>query len=47
VDNIHLIELHEDVSASEIRSRLKAGKAVGSLLPKAIETYIKRKGLYQ
>jgi nicotinate-nucleotide adenylyltransferase len=47
VDNIHLIELHEDISASAIRSRLKAGKPVGNLLPKAIETYIKRKGLYQ
>ncbi|MCU0640723.1 MAG: nicotinate-nucleotide adenylyltransferase [Candidatus Margulisbacteria bacterium] len=47
VDKIHLMELKEDVSASEIRAKLKAGKPVGRLLPAAIAAYIKVKGLYR
>ena len=47
VDKIHLMELKEDISASEIRSRIKTGKSVSKLLPKAVADYIKRKGLYQ
>jgi nicotinate-nucleotide adenylyltransferase len=47
VDKIHLMELKENVSASEIRARLKAGKSAGRLLPAAVEAYIKKEGLYQ
>jgi nicotinate-nucleotide adenylyltransferase len=47
VDKIHLLELKENVSASEIRERLSAGKPAGRFLPAAVETYIKNKGLYQ
>ncbi|MGB9613434.1 MAG: nicotinate-nucleotide adenylyltransferase [Candidatus Margulisiibacteriota bacterium] len=47
VDKIHLMELRENISASKIRERLKEGKSVKNLLPKVVENYIKRKGLYQ
>ena len=47
VDKIHLMELRENISASEIRERLKAGKAVGKLVPPAVENYIRKKKLYQ
>jgi len=47
VDKIHLMELKEDISASDIRDRLKTGKPVGHLIPKVVENYIKRKGLYR
>ena len=47
VDKIHLMELEENISASEIRTRLKAGKSVSRLLPKVVLNYIKRKELYQ
>lgn len=41
------MELRENISASGIRERLKAGKSVSRLLPKAVEKYIKRHGLYK
>jgi len=44
---IHLMELKEDISASEIRSKLKSGKSVGRLVPKVVENYIRRKELYR
>ncbi len=47
VDKIHLMELKEDVSASEIRARLKAGKQAGRFLPPAVEKYIEKRGLYR
>ena len=47
VDKIHLMELKENISSSDIRESLKAGKSVMGLLPKAIENYIKRHGLYK
>jgi nicotinate-nucleotide adenylyltransferase len=46
-DKIHLMELKENVSASEIRERLKAGQPVGRFLAKAVEKYIEKKGLYK
>ena len=46
VDKIHLMELKENISASEIRERLKAGKSVSLLVPKTVESYIRKKGLY-
>jgi len=47
VDKIHLMELKENISASEVRSRLKAGKSVSRLLPKVVLNYIKRKEFYR
>ncbi|MFC1510760.1 hypothetical protein ACFL5U_00005, partial [Candidatus Margulisiibacteriota bacterium] len=47
VDQIHLLELRENVSASEIRNRTKAGKSVARLLPGAVANYIKKNGLYK
>ncbi|MFH1825944.1 MAG: nicotinate-nucleotide adenylyltransferase [bacterium] len=46
VDQIHLMELRENVSASEIRDKLKAGKSTSRLLTKAVAKYIKQQGLY-
>ncbi len=36
-----------DISASEIRRRLRAGESVDDLLPAAVVRYIKEKGLYR
>jgi len=44
---LHLLELKENISASEIRELLKAGKSVGKLVPKVVERYIRRHQLYQ
>ncbi len=35
-----------DISSSDIRARLKAGKSVSTMLPKSVEDYIQRQGLY-
>jgi nicotinate-nucleotide adenylyltransferase len=47
VDKLHLMELEENISASDIRQRLKAGRSVDNLLPKAVANYIKRNRLYR
>ena len=47
VDKIHLMELKENVSASEIRQRLKVGTSASLLVPKVIENYIKKNRLYK
>lgn len=47
VDKIHLIELAEDISSSNIRERLKTGKSVKGLLPRVVENYIRKHNLYQ
>lgn len=47
VDKIHLMELEEDISASDIRSRIKDGKSVRKQVPAIIEKYIEQKGLYK
>lgn len=47
VDKIHLMELKEDISASEIRERLKSGRSAAKFLPKVVKNYIKRNKLYQ
>lgn len=47
VDKIHLMELRENISSSDIRQKLKEGGSVGSVVPKVIENYIKANNLYQ
>jgi nicotinate-nucleotide adenylyltransferase len=47
VDKLHLMELKENISASDIRQRLKAGRPVDGLLPARIAGFIKRKKLYR
>jgi len=47
VDKIHLMELKENISSSEIRENLAAGKTIKGVLPKIVENYIKRSNLYQ
>ncbi len=36
-----------EISATEIRKRLRVGEPVSDLIPKAIELYIRKKGLYE
>jgi len=47
VDKIHLMELKENISSSDIRERLKSGKSAKGLLPMVIETYTKKNRLYK
>ena len=47
VDKIHLMELKENISSSKIRERIKAKKSVRSLVPRVIENYIHKYGLYK
>ena len=46
VDKIHLMELNENISASEIRERVKAGRSVKKIVPRVVESYIGRHKLY-
>ena len=47
VDKIHLMELNENISSSDIRQKLREGKSASSFLPKVIDQYIKEHHLYQ
>ena len=47
MDKIHLMELNENISASEIRSKIKAGKSVSRVIPKTVLKYIKDRKLYK
>jgi nicotinate-nucleotide adenylyltransferase len=47
VDKIHLMELKENISSSDIRERLRSGRSVKGLFPKAVENYIKKNRLYR
>ncbi len=47
VDKIHLMELKADVSSSEIRQRIKDGKAVNRFLPREVINYIMENKLYR
>ena len=45
---VHVLSnVKEEVSATELRSRLAAGEECGDLLPGAVETYIRERGLYR
>ena len=35
-----------DISSTEIRNRIKAGKSIRRMVPKAVDEYIRREGLY-
>lgn len=44
---VHLIDIRPlDISSTEIRARIKAGKPIESLVPEAVNHFIKAKGLY-
>lgn len=45
-NKIHLIALRENISASGIRERLKAGKPVKRMVPAAVADFIRRRELY-
>ena len=47
VDKIHLIELKEDISASDIRQKIKQRKSVEKVMPGSVLNYIKKKGIYK
>ncbi|MBI5700279.1 nicotinate-nucleotide adenylyltransferase [Candidatus Saganbacteria bacterium] len=47
VDKIHLMELKEDISSSNIRKRIKEGKSVAGVLPPKVLKYIKDNKLYK
>jgi nicotinate-nucleotide adenylyltransferase len=45
---LHFLRLtYIAISASEIRSRVRAGKSIRYLVPEKVERYIKRRGLYR
>ena len=47
VDKIHLLELRENVSSSEIRQKIRAGRSVKRFVPKQVWNYIQRHKLYK
>jgi len=47
VDKIHLMELKADVSSSEIRQWIRAGRKVTPFLPKVVINYITGNNLYR
>jgi nicotinate-nucleotide adenylyltransferase len=47
VDKIHLMELKENISSSEIRERLKSGRSARAFLPGVVENYIGKNNLYK
>jgi nicotinate-nucleotide adenylyltransferase len=47
VDKIHLMELKENISSSDIRQDLKEGRPVGDVLTREVENYIEKNNLYK
>jgi nicotinate-nucleotide adenylyltransferase len=44
---LHLLEdVHQKISATEIRAAVRAKKPLGRLVPESVEEYIKKEGLY-
>ncbi|OGB87402.1 nicotinate (nicotinamide) nucleotide adenylyltransferase [candidate division WOR-1 bacterium RIFCSPHIGHO2_02_FULL_45_12] len=46
VDKINLMELRENISSSDIRQKIKNGRSVKSIVPKAVEAYILKHNIY-
>ena len=46
-DKISLIELNMNISSTEIREKIKKGKSVSRFVPRSVDEYIKKKGLYK
>ncbi|MCX5749833.1 MAG: nicotinate-nucleotide adenylyltransferase [Candidatus Saganbacteria bacterium] len=46
-DKVELFELKMDLSSSDIRERMKKGKNIDRMIPKAVLRYINKKGLYR
>lgn len=45
---IHLLPTSPvDISSSQVRQRIRSGKAIGDLVPSAVNEYIEEKGLYR
>ncbi|MCI0530897.1 MAG: nicotinic acid mononucleotide adenylyltransferase, partial [candidate division Zixibacteria bacterium] len=36
-----------EISASDLRKRIQAGRSIRYLVPEAVERYIRKKGLYR
>ncbi len=47
VDKIHLMELEEDISSSDIRKKLKEGKYAARVVPGKVLNYIRENRLYR
>jgi len=47
IDKIHLFELKKDISSTDIRKRLKAGKPIKNMVPAGVSKYIKKEKLYK
>ncbi|MFA5839606.1 MAG: nicotinate-nucleotide adenylyltransferase [Candidatus Margulisiibacteriota bacterium] len=47
VDKIHLMELRENISSSDIRGKIAGGKSVGSVVPPVVDTFIRKHRLYK
>lgn len=47
VDKIHLMELKEDISSSDIRKKIKDGKSVSKVVARNVLKYIRENGLYK
>ena len=47
VDKIHIMELKEDISSSDIRKKIKEKRSVSSVVPKGVLEYIKEMRLYK
>ncbi len=46
-DKISVIELKMDVSATDIRSKIKSGRSVSGILPPEVEKYIEKNSIYK
>ncbi|OGC03798.1 nicotinate (nicotinamide) nucleotide adenylyltransferase [candidate division WOR-1 bacterium RIFOXYA12_FULL_43_27] len=47
VDKIHLIEVNVNISATEIRERIKNGKSIEKMVGRQVAKYIEKEGLYK
>jgi len=47
VDKIHLMELRENISSSDIRGKIAGRKSIRSVVPLAVENFIRKHRLYK